>query len=74
MKKRDIFPAVIIVVLCSAVLTFAQAEGIRKKKPQRHEYGNVVMNNSSEKIKWRLWFITTGFTGQSIHADSVMWI
>jgi c(7)-type cytochrome triheme protein len=74
MRKRNIFPIVILMIVCIAAFTFAQSEGVRKKKPQRHEYGNVVMNNSSEKNKmapvvYNHWLHRALYTCRLCHVD-----
>src|SRR4030065_2395098 len=74
MKKNYIFLTVILMIFCTAASTFAQPQGIRKKKIQRHEYGNVVMNNSSEKNKmapvvYTHWLHRAKYTCRLCHVD-----
>lgn len=74
MKKKPIFLSVVLMFIFSAALTPAQSEGIRKKRPPRHEYGNVVMNNFAEKNKmapvvYNHWLHRAKYTCRLCHID-----
>jgi c(7)-type cytochrome triheme protein len=55
-------------------LTEVQAFGVKKKRPKLHEYGNVVMNNFSEKQKmapvvFKHWLHRAKYTCRLCHVD-----
>jgi c(7)-type cytochrome triheme protein len=74
MKKRTILAFVLLMLFCGMAMAFAESEGMRKKRPPRHEYGNVVMNNSSEKNKmapvvYNHWLHRAEYTCRLCHVD-----
>lgn len=74
MKKRIVFMAVLIVFMVSYGLVFADTGGVRKKSKRPSEYGNVVMNNASEKnniapVVFNHWLHRGEYTCRLCHVD-----
>jgi c(7)-type cytochrome triheme protein len=73
MRKFQFFFLVILII--SAIsLSFAQSGGIRKKRPPRHEYGNIIMNKNTEEGKiapvvFKHWVHRTRYTCRLCHMD-----
>ena len=63
-----------LLALLVAVSTLAQATGVKKRRPLPHEFGNVVMNNLSEKndvkpVVFNHWLHRSRFTCRLCHVD-----
>lgn len=74
MRKREIFLTVLLMLFFTSTFVLAQPIGVRKKRPPRHEYGNVVMNNLSEKNKmapvvYNHWLHRAKYTCRLCHVD-----
>ncbi len=80
MNVRNRFSAVLLrtfvaVVLLAVMATvFAQGTGVRKRRPLPAEFGNVVMNNLSEKndvapVVFSHWLHRSRFTCRLCHVD-----
>lgn len=65
--------AVAALIVCASLM-FAQGKGVKKRRPLPHEFGNVVMNNLSEKngvapVVFRHWLHRSRFTCRLCHVD-----
>ena len=74
MKKTSLLLMVILVIILSVMLSVTTSHGVRKKRPPHHEYGNVVINNFSEKNKiapvvFNHWLHRSQYTCRLCHAD-----
>ena len=72
--KRNVFLLIIFLLAIGITVAFAQTGGVRKKRPPRHEYGNVVMNNLSEKnnmapVVYNHWLHRALYTCRLCHVD-----
>ncbi|MBI4687618.1 MAG: hypothetical protein HY756_07530 [Nitrospirae bacterium] len=73
MKKLIPF-AIVFFLIFIITAAFAQTKGVKKKSPPRHEYGNVVINNSSTKNKiapvvYNHWLHRAKYTCRLCHVD-----
>ncbi len=71
MKKSVLF--ILFAILILTGLVFAQT-GVKKKRALPHEYGNVIINNYSEKaglapVEFRHWLHRSMFTCRLCHVD-----
>jgi c(7)-type cytochrome triheme protein len=74
MKKTIILTAVTLCTVALVAMAFAQSSMFRKKRPAYHEYGNVVINNFSEKNKmapvvYSHWLHRAKYTCKVCHMD-----
>jgi c(7)-type cytochrome triheme protein len=49
MKKKLVIPITLLLIMVCMAVAFSDTLGFRKRRPAYHEYGNVVINNLSEK-------------------------
>jgi len=75
-NRRLLFCGVFMVagLFLITFLVNAQAFGVKKKRPKLHEYGNVVINNFSEKAKmspvvFKHWLHRSKYTCRLCHID-----
>ncbi|MBI5641712.1 MAG: hypothetical protein HZA17_14950 [Nitrospirae bacterium] len=64
----------ILAALISTSLVYAEVKGVKKKRSLPHEYGNVVMNNQSEKnnmapVVFNHWLHRAKYTCRLCHVD-----
>ncbi|MBI4685657.1 MAG: hypothetical protein HY755_10715 [Nitrospirae bacterium] len=74
MKKTIWLLSVTIVVLIALSIAFAQAKGVKRKRVSAQDYGNVVINNFSEKnnvapVVFKHWLHRTKYTCRVCHVD-----
>lgn len=78
--KRKTFQSILFLLISLSITiillttAFAGSEGTRKKRPPRHEYGNVVINNFSEKnaiapVVYNHWLHRARYTCGLCHVD-----
>lgn len=72
-RRRAAFVAALTLMLAISA-SFAQGTGVRKRRPLPHEFGNVVMNNLSEKngvapVVFNHWLHRARFTCRLCHVD-----
>jgi c(7)-type cytochrome triheme protein len=72
MTPSRLFVAMLLLLTVSASL--AQGTGVKKRRPLPHEFGNVVMNNLSEKndvapVVFSHWLHRSRFTCRLCHVD-----
>lgn len=73
MRKTQYF--IIVALLISGItVAYAQSGGMRKKRPPRHEYGNIVINNYSDKnnaapVVFKHWVHRARYTCRLCHMD-----
>jgi len=63
-----------VISLLTASLAIAQTFGVRKRPPKPHEYGNVIINNYSEKnniapVVFNHWLHRAKYTCRLCHVD-----
>lgn len=63
-----------LVLLLATTTLLAQAQGVKKRRPLPDEFGNVVMNNFSEKndiapVEFSHWLHRSRFTCRLCHVD-----
>jgi c(7)-type cytochrome triheme protein len=74
MNKTGFIAAIIIVVTLFIALSFEHSHAAMKKRPPHHEYGNVVINNFSEKreiapVVFNHWLHRSRYTCRLCHED-----
>jgi c(7)-type cytochrome triheme protein len=65
---------IMILLISGITAVYAQPGGVRKKRPPRHEFGNVLINNYSEAKKiapvvFKHWLHRSKFTCRLCHID-----
>jgi c(7)-type cytochrome triheme protein len=70
--KKGLLLTAIFFVMCSLVM--AQTFGIKKRPPKPHEYGNILINNYSEKnniapVVFKHWLHRSKYTCRLCHVD-----
>lgn len=73
MSAKRIAAVLLVAVICTPLL-FAQGKGVKKRRPLPHEFGNVVMNNFSDKagvapVVFSHWLHRSRFTCRLCHVD-----
>lgn len=73
MKRRHQL-LIILVLIAIITIAYAQPGGVKKKRPPRHEYANVVINNYSEEKKvapvvFKHWLHRARYTCRLCHID-----
>ena len=68
MNKKTWIALAVILLFCGQALS---QTGTKKKRPLPYEYGQVIINNYSEKADLRPSSSNTGFTARNIPAESV---
>ncbi len=74
MKKINFLSLIVLSVILFITMAFETSYGLRKKRPQHHEYANVVINNLSEKNKiapvvFNHWLHRAKYTCRLCHED-----
>lgn len=74
MKRLVWLSLVLIIVLVSSSFLYSQTRGVKKKRALPQEYGNVVINNFSEKnnmspVVFSHWLHRAKFTCRLCHVD-----
>lgn len=72
--KYVVIPFLLLVSLVFLSTTHAETFGVKKKRPKPNEYGNVVINNYSEKNKiapvvFKHWLHRSKYTCRLCHVD-----
>ncbi len=74
MKKITVLSTIVLCTAALVAMAFAQSSMFRKKRPAYHEYGNVVINNASEKnnmapVVYNHWLHRAKYTCRLCHVD-----
>lgn len=74
--KANIFKGLVLltIITLSVSVVFAEVKGVKKKRALAHEYGNVVMNNLSDKnniapVVFNHWLHRALYTCRLCHVD-----
>lgn len=72
--KRIVHVFIMVLIVSAITSVFAQPTGVKKKRPPRHEFGNVLINNLSEKnniapVVFKHWLHRARYTCRLCHID-----
>jgi c(7)-type cytochrome triheme protein len=74
MKQKTLIIALILLACASVVFAASSSFGTKKRMPRPEEYGNVLINNNSEKaniapVVFKHWLHRTKYTCRVCHVD-----